>query len=261
MDPEAVLAQFDARMRQYAPADGTGSRVERVGDVVRQVGADRDWNGWTGVIWSDVDADTADAAIQAQVGYFTAEEREFEWKLYAHDRPHDLGARLEAAGFTPEPQETLMVAEAAELSTEVRLPEGVRLCQVTEPAELDLVTDVHEAAFGEPDTWLGDQLRAQLAESATSVVVVVAMAGEVPVSAARLELLPGTPFAGLWGGGTVPEWRGRGIYRALIAYRARIAAECGYRYLQVDASSESSPILRRLGFAALSTTTPYVYRP
>ena len=35
--------------------------------------------------------------------------------------------------------------------------------------------------------------------------------------------------------------------------RARIAAERGYRYLQVDASDESRPILRRLGFVALST--------
>lgn len=40
--------------------------------------------------------------------------------------------------------------------------------------------------------------------------------------------------------------------------RARIAAELGYRYLQVDATDQSRPILQRLGFAALSTTTPYL---
>ena len=87
----------------------------------------------------------------------------------------------------------------------------------------------------------------------------VAMAGDLPVSGARMELHPGTDFASLWGGGTVAAWRGRGIYRALIAHRARIAAASGYRFLQVDASSQSRPILSRLGFAALSTTTPYVY--
>ncbi|MBO0514362.1 GNAT family N-acetyltransferase, partial [Streptomyces beijiangensis] len=63
----------------------------------------------------------------------------------------------------------------------------------------------------------------------------------------------------LWGGGTAPEWRGKGIYRALVAYRAAIAAERGYRYLQVDATDDSRPILERLGFTRLSTTTPYVY--
>ncbi|ESU50240.1 putative acetyltransferase [Streptomyces sp. HCCB10043] len=46
-----------------------------------------------------------------------------------------------------------------------------------------------------------------------------------------------------------------------MTYRARIAAERGYRYLQVDASDMSAPILARLGFTALGTTTPYVYRP
>jgi GNAT superfamily N-acetyltransferase len=73
--------------------------------------------------------------------------------------------------------------------------------------------------------------------------------------------VPGTRFAGLWGGGTVEAHRGRGIYRALVAQRARAAVDRGYRYLQVDASSQSRPILERLGFHPLSTTTPYVYVP
>ncbi|HLU75640.1 MAG TPA: GNAT family N-acetyltransferase [Nonomuraea sp.] len=87
------------------------------------------------------------------------------------------------------------------------------------------------------------------------------MAGDEPVSAARMELYPGTGFAGLWSGGTVPGWRGRGLYRALVARRARLAADHGYRYLQVDASPDSRPILERLGFLPLTTTTPYTYDP
>lgn len=87
-------------------------------------------------------------------------------------------------------------------------------------------------------------------------MALVVLADGEPVSSARMELYPGTDFAGLWGGGTVAEWRGKGIYRALVAYRARIATERGYRYLQVDASAMSAPILDRLGFTALGTTTP-----
>ncbi|MFF2455131.1 GNAT family N-acetyltransferase, partial [Isoptericola sp. NPDC058082] len=71
----------------------------------------------------------------------------------------------------------------------------------------------------------------------------------------------GTEFAGLWGGSTLSAWRGRGIYRALVAARAHIAAVRGVRYLQVDASGDSAPILRRLGFHAVTTTTPYVWLP
>ena len=73
--------------------------------------------------------------------------------------------------------------------------------------------------------------------------------------------LPGTDFAGLWGGATLREWRSRGIYRALVARRAQLAATRHVPYLQVDASSDSAPILRRLGFQALTTTTPYVWTP
>ncbi len=152
-----------------------------------------------------------------------------------------------------------MVAGTAGLSTRVDLPDGVRLRPVTDPADTDLVADVHEQAFGTDSTRLRHRLRAQLAEESRTFSIVVAMAGDLPVCAARMELNPGTDFAGLWGGGTVAAWRGRGIYRALVAHRARIAAGQGYRYLQVDASSQSRPILARLGFAALTTTTPYLY--
>ncbi|MGH3311313.1 MAG: GNAT family N-acetyltransferase [Streptomyces sp.] len=258
---DAVLAVFDREMRENVAADGPGARVERTGGVVRQVGADSGWHGWTGVVWSGLDERTADAAIAAQVRHFTAQGREFEWKLYAHDEPADLAVRLRAAGFVPEPEEAVMVAEVREVSTGAVLPEGVRLRHVTGPADVELVGYVHERAFGAEDPRIRHQLLAQLADAPDTVVVVLAMAGEKPVCAARLELHPGTRFAGLWGGGTVEEWRGRGIYRALVAYRARIAAERGFRYLQVDASSDSRPILHRLGFTALSTTTPYTYRP
>lgn len=259
MDHREVLALFDRRMRQFAPADDPGSRVERTGCVVRQVGAGAgDWNG---VVWSDLDEAGADAAIAAQVAYFGALGREFEWKTYSHDRPADLPGRLAAAGFVAEPPETLMIAEIAGLPTYTGPPEGIELRTVTDLAGVDLVADVHEQAFGTGAGSLRQRMRTQLADSPGTFSMTLAMAGDVPVSAARMEAHPGTGFAGLWGGGTVPGWRGRGIYRALVAHRARLAAERGCRYLQVDASPDSRPILLRLGFAALSTTTPWLRQP
>ncbi|MCL6669894.1 GNAT family N-acetyltransferase [Streptomyces panaciradicis] len=258
MDHAAVLALFDRDMREGAQPDGPGTRVERVGGVVRQVSTAR---GWNGVVWSDLDGTTAQAAISEQIDYFSGLGREFEWKLYGHDRPVDLGERLRAAGFSAEPEETLMIAEAAGLDLDAEPPEGVRLLPVTDAAGVHLVADVHEKAFGTDGSRLREQLLARLAAEPDTILAVVALAGEEPVSAARMELLPGTRFAGLWGGGTVEGWRGRGVYRALVAHRARAAVERGYRYLQVDASSQSRPILERLGFAPLTTTTPYTYVP
>jgi GNAT superfamily N-acetyltransferase len=86
---------------------------------------------------------------------------------------------------------------------------------------------------------------------------VIAWAGGTAVSAARVEFHPGTGFASFWGGGTVPAWRGRGVFRSLVAYRAALARAGGFRYLQVDALPASRPILGRLGFTELATTTPF----
>ena len=72
---------------------------------------------------------------------------------------------------------------------------------------------------------------------------------------------PGAEFARLWGGSTLAAWRGRGIYRALAARRAALATAEGVRHLQVDASDDSLRILERLGFIAVTTTTPYVWTP
>ncbi|WP_406418846.1 GNAT family N-acetyltransferase [Streptomyces sp. NBC_01614] len=258
MDHAAVLALFDRDMREGARPDGPDALVERVGGVVRQVSSA---HGWNGVVWSDLGDANVDEAIAGQIAHFSGLGREFEWKLYGHDLPADLGQRLRDAGFTSRPEETLMIGEVADLTLDAEPPEGIRVLPVTDRAGVDLVAEVHEKAFGTDGSGLRDQLLGRLTAAPDTVVAVVALAGDTPVSAARMELVPGTRFAGLWGGGTVEGRRGRGLYRALVAHRARAAADRGYRYLQVDAMSTSRPILERLGFEPLTTTTPYVYTP
>jgi GNAT superfamily N-acetyltransferase len=80
------------------------------------------------------------------------------------------------------------------------------------------------------------------------------------VSAGRLEPVTGTDFAGIWGGATRPEWRGRGIYRALTAARARSALRMGKTLITSDSTEYSRPILERSGLVKVSTTTPYQWR-
>ncbi|MFC9295546.1 GNAT family N-acetyltransferase [Streptomyces sp. NPDC057011] len=255
---QKVRGRFDAEVREGARPDTAQARVERVGAVVRQTVPGL---GWSGVLWSDLDEATADAEIAAQVA-FIAEcgASEFEWKLYDYDRPANLGDRLRAAGFVPEPAETLMVGSVAELARlPLEPPEGITLRVVTDEAGVDLMMDVHTRAFGTERPRIRELMLDLLRDEPETIAAVVAMAGDTPVSAARMEMRPGSSFAGLWGGGTAPEWRGRGIYRLLVAHRARIAADRGIPYLQVDASDDSRPILERLGFAALAVTVPYVW--
>ena len=93
------------------------------------------------------------------------------------------------------------------------------------------------------------------------LAVVVAEADATVVCAAWVRFERGTDFATLWGGATLAEWRRRGIYRATVAYRATLAAARGFQYLETDASDDSRPILEKLGFVAVTTTTPYVWSP
>ncbi|MEO7059706.1 MAG: GNAT family N-acetyltransferase, partial [Lapillicoccus sp.] len=105
--------------------------------------------------------------------------------------------------------------------------------------------------------YIGRAVAEGLVATPPTCTAVVAWAGHTPICSGRLELHHGTDFASIWGGGTLPEWRGRGVFRALVAHRAREAAARGFRYLQVDASPESRPILGRLGFVELATTIPF----
>jgi GNAT superfamily N-acetyltransferase len=261
LDAAAVLREYDAQVRRGLHSDGSGALGRRAGPVVRWTAASG--LGWSGITWSDLDAGTADGVIAEQVAFFRDRAERFEWKLYSYDQPPDLGERLLAAGFVPEDAESLMVAGAEQIAghdgTGGVLPDGIRLVRVTDEAGLDLMIELHDRVFG-ADPHLRAALDAQL-RSPDATVMVLAMAGNEPVCSARVEFGAGTDFAGLWGGGTLPQWRGRGIYRALVGYRARLAVARGYRYLQVDASPESRPILERLGFAGLAQTTPYVWSP
>lgn len=256
-DIEALRKAFDTEMRRNLPAR-PGVRVEvepRIRRTIGQGGA-----GWFSVDWSDLDEQTADVAIATEVERFASMGVAFEWKYFDYDRPADLERRLLAAGFVAGEDESVMIGEIATMPA-FDPPDGVQIVAVGDEEGVDRLVAVHDAAFGRPAERYRDTLLEQLRADPDGTVMVLAVAGDVAVSGARLEMIPGSRFASLWGGGTVPEWRGRGLYRALVSHRAAIAAARGYRYLHVDASPDSRPILERLGFVRIARTTPYDRAP
>ena len=60
------------------------------------------------------EAMTADAAIAAQVAYFSGLGQAFECKVYAYDQPGDLVDRLAARGFEIDQPEAVMVLDVAD---------------------------------------------------------------------------------------------------------------------------------------------------
>jgi GNAT superfamily N-acetyltransferase len=255
MEIAAVLAAFDDQMRRN-PAVERAARVERDERVTRVVAGS---DGWSGVIWSNLTEADADAVIAAQIQRFASHRRGWEWKQYSYDRPADLPGRLQAAGFVPDPVESVLVAEIAELALDPDPPAGVELVAVAGKEGVDALVAVHDAVFGGSHQAIGQEVLRGLGAHPPSVAAVIAVAGETAISAGRVEFPAGSDFASLWGGGTLSAWRGRGVFRSLVGYRAALAKDRGYRYLQVDASADSRPILQRLGFAEMAKTTPYRY--
>jgi GNAT superfamily N-acetyltransferase len=252
---DPTLSAFHTQLRDVVGPSTDGGTLERVGPVIRFVSEDPE--GWNGIEWSSLDSETADAVIAEQLAYFTANDRRVEWKYYSYDQPADLPDRLRAAGLVPGEEEALMIAAVADTPLDTPPPPGIELREATSDDDLRLVKQVHDEVFGEDHTAMIDSIRSRLRANPGSLVPVLAMAGDEPVCASRVDFHVGTEFASLWGGGTLPEWRHRGIYRAMVSHRARLAAGRGYRYLRTDALPPSRPILERLGFRRICSTIPF----
>jgi hypothetical protein len=255
----ALLAAYDAQLRGEAEIQGAVS-WDHVGPLWRGLftdGAFVSYESLEGV--EDVDALIADT-----VAYFAAipQVKEFEWKTRGHDWPPDLDARLRAHGLEPEDLETVMVGEATHLAVDVELPPGVVVRRVDQAADrVAVITEASAVAakiFGDGPT--GEEMLRRLDRMEGREQFWVAEADGQVVCSGRLTTVEGTEFAGVWGGSTLPEWRGKGIYRALTAARARSALAEGVRYIQSDCTPMSRPILERSGLVAVTTTTPYIWR-
>ncbi|MEJ7834200.1 MAG: GNAT family N-acetyltransferase [Nocardioides sp.] len=206
-----------------------------------------------------------EALVAETVAHFAGDPTvdSFEWKTRGHDDLPDLHAVLLAAGLVPDEPETVMVGDASALAEGPSAPDGVVIRRIDDlPDRVPLLaaaTLMQREVFGRSGELL------ELVEQGTGRTEVwvaqldAGTQGRI-VSCGRLEEVPDTAFAGLWGGATVPEWRGRGLYRAMTAARACSALGRGLRYLHSDCTPMSRPILERSGLRAVTTTTPYLWR-
>jgi GNAT superfamily N-acetyltransferase len=243
MDRAVVLAQYDREMRQEPPL-GPGESIEREEGLVRVVGT----RGW--IAYSRLTEENAAAVVEREAEAIRRRGIPFEWKLYGHDRPAALARLLEANGFVADEPETLMVMDLAEPMGLGRTADGVSARRVGDRAGLEAAVGVSTAAFAPDPGWdLSEYLPLV---GSPSFAAFVAYVNGVPASAGRLDMPAGRSFASLWGGGTVPRFRGAGIYRSLVKARAELARARGFRFLTVDARETSRPILERVGFQPLA---------
>jgi len=263
MDLTRLLAMVDRHQRIELLE--RGFRREMTPEAVRQIHLAK---GTGMVIYSRLTGENADRVIEEQITAFRALDQDFEWKLYGHDTPSDLKDRLLSHGFTAEYTESVMVLAVEDAPAELLRPITCDIRRVLDPAQLAGIGRIHESVWSGVDPAHRAARTAQyLAALADNLInaperesVYLAYSGGIPVSYARITFQDKDPFAGLWGGSTLEAHRGKGFYTALLAARLQEAKRRGMRFLTLDASAMSRPIVERHGFQCVTTTQPFQWR-
>jgi len=233
---------------------------EESGQVVRHVSLDPSRLSF--IIYSDLTASNADRIIQEQIAWYENDVNGggLEWKSFDHDAPADLKERLRAQGFEEDEVEALLVIDLQNCPEVYLQPVMADVRRITDGAQMAVVAAIQEAVYGQKFDWLERQLRENIVAQPDFWGVYIAYVDGVAACAAWISYPPGSAFAGLWGGATLPEYRKMGLYTAVVATRAQEAIERGYRFLTVDAGDMSRPILEKRGFQLLTYTTPFTWK-
>jgi GNAT superfamily N-acetyltransferase len=161
------------------------------------------------------------------------------WEVGTHARPAGLVQRLHELGLVDDEPTSLaigMVLDAAPTAG----PSDVEVRRVATDDEFYEAERIAAIAFG------GAPPPRRGYTPDPNNVIYVAYADGKPV--ARASAAFGDRGATLFGGSTLPEARGRGAYRALVAARWEDAVARGTPVLVTQAGPMSRPILGRLGF-------------
>ena len=263
MTADELLEQFHTQVRLADRDAAPGFVVDRDGPVHRTYPPDAAEHGAM-VECPEGLGDDPDHWIARQVEFFGGRGPAGgveDLRLRRAGRP----ARAAACGpgSSPRTPRSCCSAGAPTSCTTSTCPTGTRLREIASDEDWERVRVSVDAVWGEDTSWVNDALRAEQRRDPdllTAAVVEDAATLEV-LSYAVLRLQPGTEFCGLWGGSTLPEWRGRGLYRALTSPPCPAGPRPRLPYARVDTSPDSRPILVGLGMHAVADTRPYLLEP
>jgi hypothetical protein len=251
MNREMMLELFNKHMR--IDITYPGYLRERTKSVIRHTSITSE-AGF--VIFSEMDDTCVDAVIEEQITNFKQLKQRFEWKVFDFDLPFDLRAKLQTRGFTIEEQEALMVVDLTSDNQLLNIPVHPEIKPILDEQGIRDIVRLEDEVWGVSHHDLGVRLIHELNDEAVHLSVYAAYVDGKAVSAAWMYLHEGTPFASLWGGSTLPEFRRKGFYSSLLGIRTHKAVAEGYPLLMVDASAMSEPILKKHGFICLARSTP-----
>lgn len=256
VQPTAETAAEDAMA--YAPLRTSGVREQRSGVVLTDHGMPHHLMRNATRLRLDDDADAAIAEIRAWFRERGAVP--FTWFLGPSTTPNDLADRLIATGARPHEDGG---GTALVLDTPPAPGPAHDIREVTTFADFVVQQELLWQVAEKPPE-VGAALRERLPGLWEEIQAgggrhrgwLASLGGE-PVSAGTLALTT-NGFGLLGGGATRADARGKGCYAALVRHRWAVAQELGLPALIVQASSQSRPVLERLGFRVVAALTMLV---
>ena len=249
MNIEEVIERFRWELRNL---QWDGENLEQAAAVTRRITSIRNA---CDITCFAVNNENAEELIREEIIRAQALKVALEWKVFSFDFSGFV-PRLKSAGFSVGEREAMVVYDLNAGLHPFEEPGRDSVHRVTGVEMLGDFQSAYTAAFSQDCSATVAQLAEALQAGRSGHDAYLAYVDGVPASVGRLYTHPKSAFAGLYGGGTSPSYRGRGLYRAIVAARARDALKAGARYLLVDAMPTSLPILLRLGFVRVAESWP-----
>ena len=214
------------------------------------------------VAYSNIPHGVLTQRIKAEIEYFKPLKQVFKWFTLSTDSPSNLGESLIEEGFIAEEVSSLMVLDLEQADqSKTHCPASELCIEVTDKQ------GIRDAMLVQKKVWGGDCIAQETSlirlkeESPNQIHIYVVYQDNKPVSSAWLMSHPDSPFGSIWAGSTLSKYRGKGFYSALLAKRIEDAKAKGLKYLTIQASKMSRPIVANFGFECIAQTRQYRYDP
>lgn len=242
MDDPALLHEvLDASRRAFVPMPDTRV-IERPG-WMQLVTPSLPQGGLNEVCLAVLSADELDAVVDETIAGYRALGIRFRWTIGPDSAPAELEAALVARGLRAET--TWAVARPIADPRPDAAPDVT--IEPVDEGNIEAFTEVMARGWEMDPAPLLALHRRVLGRARERLPMQLARVDGEPAGAAAVSLQQRTAY--LMGAVVLPKLRGRGLYRALVAERLRLAARRGCTLATSNArASTSHPILARLGF-------------
>jgi len=238
----AVQAWLSSRAPSAVSFDGHGIKVRSTGLGVPLL------NLALGANFININDADIRSEIEAVKTFFAARRVPWYWWISPFSSPADIGARLEASGATYDPPDLpAMIAPRLPRRTEVN--PDLRVWQADTRADLKAASYIRRIAFKFP-SGIGANYFEDMAEdwllSHPAHLYLASVNDGPPAAIGAWIVAEGVP--GIYVMATLPEWRQRGLGKAILQRLLADAAADGYQMIVLTASNMGEPLYRQFGF-------------